>query len=121
MTQSTQSTGFVPGKVTPLDIGSAVTEAYHNRSLASVNDHEVRMSVMTGGFGWHRHPDSDETFIGVDGELVIEFESGTIVLSPNEMLTVPKGVLHRTRPLNARSVNLTFERRDVQTVFVDPA
>ena len=29
---------------------------------------------MTEQFRWHRHPDSDETFLGVDGELVIEFE-----------------------------------------------
>jgi hypothetical protein len=32
---------------------------------------------------------------------------------------VPRGMLHRTRPGGARSVNLTFERRDAGTIFAD--
>jgi mannose-6-phosphate isomerase-like protein (cupin superfamily) len=92
---------------------------YENRSIATINDHEVRISLMTEAFRWHRHPDSDETFLAVDGELVIEFESGEAVLRPGELLTVPRGVLHRTRPCCGRSVNLTFERRDAETIFED--
>ncbi len=99
-------------------ISDEVTGAYDNRSIASVNDHEVRLSVMTAGFPWHRHPDSDETFLVVDGELVIEFEDGELVLGKGDLCTVPRGVLHRTRPGGARSVNLTFERRDAPTEFL---
>ena len=75
------------------------------------------MSVMTEQFRWHRHPDSDETFYGVDGQLVIEFSEGEVVVAPGEFLTVPAGTLHRTRPLGERSVNLTFERTGASTVF----
>jgi mannose-6-phosphate isomerase-like protein (cupin superfamily) len=105
--------------VDPLLLSRAVEEPYHNVSLAKVNDHEIRMSVMTGQFRWHRHPDSDETFYGIDGELVIEFEDGEVVVKPGEFLTVPAGTLHRTRPAGARSVNLTFERTGAETVFED--
>ena len=101
----------------PLRISQAITDAYDNRRIASVNDHEIRMSVMTGGFPWHRHPDSDETFYGIDGELIIEFAHHQVVLKPGELLTVPKGVLHRTRPGGERSVNLTFEKLGAETVF----
>jgi mannose-6-phosphate isomerase-like protein (cupin superfamily) len=94
-----------------------VTEAYRNVSLGEVNDHEVRMSVMTEQFRWHRHPDSDETFYGVDGELIIEFENGELVVRPGQFVTVPAGTLHRTRPAGERSVNLTFERSGAATVF----
>lgn len=107
--------------IAPLALSRAVTDAYRNVSLATVNDHEVRMSVMTDGFQWHRHPDSDETFFGVDGELVIEFENEEVVIGPGEMVTVPAGVLHRTRPRGARSVNLTFERKGAETLFEDNA
>jgi mannose-6-phosphate isomerase-like protein (cupin superfamily) len=96
-----------------------VTEAYRNVSLGEVNDHEVRMSVMTEQFRWHRHPDSDETFYGVDGELIIEFENGELVVRPGQFVTVPAGTLHRTRPAGERSVNLTFERIGAATVFED--
>jgi mannose-6-phosphate isomerase-like protein (cupin superfamily) len=101
----------------PLTLSRAVTEPYRNVSLGQVNDHEIRMSVMTGQFRWHRHPDSDETFIGVDGEPVIEFEDREVLVGPGQLVTVPAGTLHRTRPAGARSVNLTFERVGATTVF----
>src|SRR5688572_20503223 len=101
----------------PPSISQAITDAYDNRRIASVNDHQIRMSVMTSGFPWHRHPDSDETFYGIDGELIIEFANHQVILKPGEILTVPKGVLHRTRPAGERSVNLTFEKLEAETVF----
>ena len=106
-----------PTLMDPAALGRAVTEAYKNVSLGQVNDHEIRMSVMTEQFRWHRHPDSDETFFGVDGELVIEFPDREIVVKPGQFVTVPAGTLHRTRPAGDRSVNLTFERAGAQTIF----
>lgn len=106
-------------KIDPLELSARVTEAYCNVSLGSVNDHEIRMSVMSEQFGWHRHPGSDETFMGVEGELVIEFEDREVRLGPGQLVTVPAGVLHRTRPAGKRSVNLTFERIGAETRFED--
>jgi mannose-6-phosphate isomerase-like protein (cupin superfamily) len=103
--------------IDPLMLSRQIGEPYHNVSLATVNDHEIRMSVMTERFRWHRHPDSDETFYGIDGELVIEFEDREVVLQPGQFLTVPAGTLHRTRPAGGRSVNLTFERVGASTLF----
>jgi len=107
----------LPVALNPLELSKEVVQPYHNRRLAAVNDHEVRMSVMTHGFPWHHHPDSDESFLVVDGELVIEFADAEIVLQPGQFLTVPAGVRHRTRPGGARSVNLTFEKRGAETIF----
>jgi mannose-6-phosphate isomerase-like protein (cupin superfamily) len=106
-----------PQLTDPLALSRGVTESYQNRSVGDVNDHEIRMSVMTEQFGWHMHPDSDETFFGVDGELVIEFAEGEVVLKAGQLITVPAGTLHRTRPAGERSVNLTFERRGAATIF----
>ena len=104
--------------VDPLALSRLVTDEYSNVSLGNVNDHEIRMSVMTEQFRWHRHPDSDETFYGVEGELLIEFEDREVVVRPGQLVTVPAGMLHRTRPAGARSVNLTFERKGAETIFV---
>ena len=106
-----------PALFDPLALSKQVTEAYRNVSLGEVNDHEIRMSVMTEQFPWHRHPDSDETFFGVYGELIIEFPDREMVVKPGQFVTVPAGTLHRTRPAGERSVNLTFERADADTVF----
>ena len=108
-----------PTLTDPLALSQEVTEAYCNVSLGRVNDHEIRMSVMTEQFRWHRHPDSDETFFGVDGKLIIEFADGEITVWPGQFITVPAGILHRTRPAGERSVNLTFERMGAATVFED--
>jgi hypothetical protein len=57
-----------PGHViNVIETAAAVAEPYANFTLAHVNDHVVRMSVMTESFYWHRHPNSDETFLVLEG------------------------------------------------------
>lgn len=114
MTHTTPSPATL---VDPLALGQLVHDDYANVSLGIVNDHEIRMSVMTEQFRWHRHPTSDETFLGVDGDLVIEFEDREVRVRAGQLVTVPAGVLHRTRPAGTRSVNLTFEKKDAHTIF----
>jgi len=103
--------------VDPLQLSRDVEQAYHNRRLSVVNDHQIRMSVMMHAYPWHHHPDSDETFYAVDGELIIEFADREVTLRPGQFLTVPAGVRHRTRPGGERSVNLTIEKLGAETVF----
>lgn len=104
----------VPVVVT-LATETSITAEYDNHAVANVNDHVVRISRMTQPYYWHSHPNSDETFLAVEGGLVIEFENGEIQLAPGQMVTVSRGVRHRTRPLDASSLNLTFEAADAQT------
>jgi mannose-6-phosphate isomerase-like protein (cupin superfamily) len=90
--------------------------AYDNHPIANINDHVVRISTMTEPYHWHFHPNSDETFLVIEGRLAIDFESGSLELDPGQLLTIPRGVRHRTRPVGARSVNLTFELANTETV-----
>lgn len=101
------------------ELTRAVKDPYANLSLALVNDHVVKVSVMTDSYDWHYHPNSDEVFIGMEGVLVIELEKQTIELSAGQLVTIPKNILHRTRPKGERSVNLTIEHSQIQTVMVD--
>lgn len=100
-------------------IAHAARDGYMNRVVSSVNDHDVHISVMDAPYRWHFHPNSDETFVAVEGTLVIEFEEGAVELRAGQLLTVPAGKPHCTRPGGARSVNLTLEKQDAQTVFCD--
>jgi mannose-6-phosphate isomerase-like protein (cupin superfamily) len=102
-----------------IETAAAVTGSYANFALAHVNDHVVRMSVMTESFYWHRHPNSDETFLVLEGELLIDIGDKTVTLTRGEMVTVPKNVPHRTRPGTARAVNLTVELMTMETVRLD--
>ena len=93
-------------------------EAYFNTAIGMVNDHVVRLCVMTSLYPWHSHPNSDETFIGVEGIVIIETQDSVVELTPGSSVTVPRNVVHRTRPKGERSVNLTVERADLETVFL---
>lgn len=108
--------------LTQLDFGQltqAVTTPYANFTLATVNDHVVKLSVMTQDYYWHYHPNSDETFIVTEGILLIDLETQTIELLPGQLFSVPKNVVHRTRPKGERSVNLTVEHGQIETIRVD--
>ena len=94
---------------------SSTSASYENHPIAKVNDHVIRISIMTEDYHWHRHPDSDETFMALEGGLFIDFDDRTVELMPGHMLTVGRGVRHRTRPIGSRSVNLTFERAEAQS------
>jgi mannose-6-phosphate isomerase-like protein (cupin superfamily) len=113
--QSGQEKPMSQMEVITLSAESPAEASYDNHCLAIVNDHEVRISTMTEPYHWHAHPDSDETFLSLVGGIVIELEDRTIDLHPGQLINIPRGTRHRTRPIGARSVNLTFERKDIAT------
>ena len=89
---------------------------YENVVIAQINDHVVRMSLMTEPYFWHYHPNSDETFIGVEGVVILELMDQRVELGPGQMFTVPKGMKHRTAPAGGRSINLTIEHAEIATL-----
>lgn len=105
----------------PIDLADeshAVTETYRNFVLGQVNEHCLRMSVMEGAYPWHSHPGSDELFLVLEGELIIDFtDRASLRLKPQQAVTVPAGVVHRTRA-EQRTVSLCFEALAAPTVFV---
>lgn len=78
---------------------SATAESYDNHTIAKDNDHEVRIRIMTKAHHWHHHPDSDESFLALESGLFIVFDDQTVELLPGHMITVKRGVRHRTRPI----------------------
>ncbi|WP_286174389.1 cupin domain-containing protein [Pseudomonas sp. ISL-88] len=72
---------------------------------------------FTGEYDWHAHPESDELFIVLEGELHIDFENKeTAILKANDSFLVPKGAVHRTRSY-VRTVNLCIEHSHAETVI----
>ncbi|MBM7602444.1 mannose-6-phosphate isomerase-like protein (cupin superfamily) [Metabacillus crassostreae] len=97
-------------KINLLDLVTDITE-YKNFVVSEVNDHVLRIAVINGEFHWHQH-DTDELFMVLEGELIIDFENNkTFNLLPGEIFNVPAHTQHRTRS-NSRTVNLCFEKRD---------
>ena len=71
------------------------SEHWSPRVIAQMNDYQFKLVKVQGEFVWHDHPDTDEVFIVLDGELGIEFRDGVVTLRSGEMYVIPKGVEHK--------------------------
>lgn len=73
---------------------STITEHWQPHRLTSVNDYDVKVVKLQGEFVWHTHPDTDELFMVVRGELTIQLRDRDAILRENDVFVVPKGVEH---------------------------
>jgi len=83
-----------------IDKIAQITGHWQPRVVAEMNDYQFKVVKVAGHFQWHRHADTDETFIVLEGELRIDLrsalsEDSTIVLRAGQMAVVPKGVEHK--------------------------
>lgn len=76
------------------DALTRITDMWSQRTVAAVNDYEVKLAKVHGEFVWHRHEDTDEFFLVVSGRLTLQLRDGDVVLGPGDMYVVPKGVEH---------------------------
>lgn len=65
------------------------------RVVAEMNNYQFKLVKVEGEFVWHDHPDTDEVFIVIEGNLEIEFRDRVEVIQSGEMFVVPKGVEHK--------------------------
>jgi mannose-6-phosphate isomerase-like protein (cupin superfamily) len=63
--------------------------------IAKMNDYEFKIVKFKGDFLWHSHPDTDETFIIIEGTLVMNFKDRKVEVHAGEMIVIPKGVEHK--------------------------
>lgn len=82
----------------PINFG----EKYHKfderwapRVIAEMNDYQFKLARIEGDFVWHRHADTDEAFVVLEGAMSIHFRDGRVDLCAGEMFVVPRGVEHR--------------------------
>ena len=74
---------------------SLFRDQWQPRVVAELNDYQFKVVKIEGDFIWHRHEDTDEAFIILEGELRIDFRDGAVNLKQGEMYVVPKGVEHK--------------------------
>ncbi|MBV9921971.1 MAG: cupin domain-containing protein [Pseudonocardia sp.] len=81
----------------PIDLStvlSGMTSHWQPVTVATLNDYDLRVVKTQGEFTWHRHPDTDEVFLVLAGELTIRLRSGQIQLRPGQLYVVPRGTEH---------------------------
>jgi len=74
---------------------SKLSEYWSPKVLAEMNDYQFKIAKIKGDFIWHKHKDTDEVFIIIEGNMKIEFRDKVLKLSEGDLYVVPKGEEHR--------------------------
>jgi len=98
-----------------IDIPMIIEECRHqwyNESLCLVNSSVVRIGIVEGEYHWHFHEKDDEFFLVLQGELIVDTREKSFVLKPFQGITIPKGMLHRTRA-EVKTVMMMVENKEI--------
>ena len=84
-------------KVNLSDALASFDEAFQPRIVGTYNDNKIQVAKTRGEFVWHSHPDTDDLFYVVKGQLTIQLRDRDVVLGPGDLFVVPRGVDHCPR------------------------
>lgn len=71
------------------------SDRWSPRVIAEMNDYQFKLAKIQGEFVWHRHADTDEVFIVLEGAMMIEFRDGRVELKAGELFVVSRGMEHK--------------------------
>ena len=83
--------------------------------IADFNNQEIKLVKVKGNFISHKHNETDEVFIILNGKLNIEFEDETIVVNEGEMIVIPRGKSHKPYSEEECKIILIERRNTVNT------
>jgi mannose-6-phosphate isomerase-like protein (cupin superfamily) len=73
---------------------SRFTDHWSPKIVAGFNGNDVMLVKVKGEFVWHSHPETDDFFLVLHGQLTIRLRDGDVTLNAGELYVVPKGVEH---------------------------
>lgn len=88
---------------------SLFEEQWSPKVIAQMNDYQFKVVRLQGDFIWHSHPETDETFLVLEGTLRIDFRDTSVVLKSGELYVVPRGVEHKP-----------YAEHEVKLMLVEP-
>lgn len=106
----------MPDRPTPKRINlaerfAAFDEVWAPKIVARYNGNEIRLVKTEGEWVWHKHDETDELFLILEGEFEMAFRDRVLTVGPGELLLVPRGVEHRP----------AARKGQVKLLLIDPA
>lgn len=86
--------------MTPVSLSdklARITTHWDPHVVADYNNNDVMVVKFKGEFPFHHHPDTDDFFLVIAGEVLLDVEDTTHTLRPGDLFVVPAGVTHRPR------------------------
>jgi mannose-6-phosphate isomerase-like protein (cupin superfamily) len=81
-----------------------IKELHSYKLIARMNDYHFKLVRMNREFIWHCHPETDEVFMVIEGNMQIALRDKTLSLKQGELVVIPKGVEHK--PFNTEECKL---------------
>jgi mannose-6-phosphate isomerase-like protein (cupin superfamily) len=74
---------------------SKLDKLHSYRVIAQMNDYYFKIVKAKREFIWHSHPETDEVFLVIEGNLQIDLRNKTLNLKKGDMVVIPKGKEHK--------------------------
>ena len=72
-----------------------IHEQHSYKIIAQMNNYHFKLVKAQREFIWHKHLETDEVFVIIDGNLQIDLRDKPLHLKKGEMVVIPKGVEHK--------------------------
>ena len=79
------------------------------RVIAELNDYQFKLAKFKDEFISHRHEDTDEAFVVIEGTIYLEFDNTTETVNAGEMIIVSKGSAHKP-----------FAKEEAKVLLIEP-
>jgi mannose-6-phosphate isomerase-like protein (cupin superfamily) len=102
----------------PVDLAAvlaSIQQPWEPRTVAVLNDYDLRLVRTHGEFTRHSHPETDEVFLVLSGSLTIRMDDGDVTLGPGQLYVVPKGTPHQPFSADGAEVLLMEPSATVNT------
>jgi mannose-6-phosphate isomerase-like protein (cupin superfamily) len=70
------------------------SDVFKPRTVEQFNGHDLMVVRVKGPFTWHKHEDTDDFFLVLQGRMTIQMRACDVHLGPGELFVVPRGVEH---------------------------
>jgi mannose-6-phosphate isomerase-like protein (cupin superfamily) len=94
---------------------ASIHQPWQPRTVAVLNDYDVRVVRTHGEFTRHSHPETDEVFLVLSGSLTIRLDDSEVTLGPGQLYVVPKGTPHQPYSAEGAEVLLVEPSATVNT------
>ena len=86
-----------------------ISRFWSPKIIGELNDYQFKLAKFKDDFIRHNHPDTDEAFIVIEGEIYIDFDDKTETTKAGEMIVVPKGVYHKP-----------YSKKEAKVLMIEP-
>lgn len=85
------------GKVNLAEKLASFDDVFRPKVVGRYNDNKILVGKLKGEFVWHSHPETDDLFLVVSGQVTIQLRDRNVELGPGDLYVVPRGVEHCPR------------------------